>query len=202
MFLGVIIDDKLSFRPHIENTENKVSKGLYALRTAQNFLPKKHLSLIYHALVAPHLSYGITFWHSTTKNHLHKLTVLQKKAIRAISNAEYNAPSAPLFKELRILPLDKLHNFELQKLMFRINHKLLPTPIPTPFTTNAPTHNYRTRFRSTNPMPARTDRHHLTHKSFVHVGPQLWNTLPIDVKNSNSLKSFSKRIKSLLLQIL
>ena len=201
-FLGVIIDDRLSFRPHIENTENKVSKGLYALRTAQNFLPKKHLGLIYHALVAPHLSYGINFWHSTTKNHLHKLTVLQKKAIRTISNAEYNAPSAPLFKELRILPLDKLHNFELQKLMFRINHKLLPTPIPVPFITNAHTHHYRTRYRSTNPMPARTDRHHLTHKSFVHVGPQLWNTLPIDVKNSNSIKSFTKRIKSLLLQIL
>ena len=40
-FLGVIIDDKLSFRTHIKQTENKLSKGLYALRSAKHFLPKK-----------------------------------------------------------------------------------------------------------------------------------------------------------------
>ena len=80
-FLGLNIDDKLSFRTHIRQTENKTSKGLYALRTAKHFLPKKHLTLIYHALIAPHLTYGVNFWHTTTKNHLHKLTILQKKAI-------------------------------------------------------------------------------------------------------------------------
>ena len=198
-FLGLNIDDKLSFRPHIKQTEGKISRGLYALRTAKHFLPKKHLTLIYHALIAPHLTYAINYWHSTTKNHLHKLKILQKKAIRIINHAEYNAPSSTLFKESHILPLEHLHTLELQKLMYRINHKLLPTPIPASFTSNTPTHNYHTRYRSTNPMPARTDRHHLTHKSFVHLGPQLWNTLPTHVKTLTNLKTFSKNIKSTLL---
>ena len=199
-FLGVIIDDKLSFRSHIKQVENKVSKGLYALRTAKHFLPKKHLNLIYHALIAPHLTYGSVYWQSTTKNHLSKLTVLQKKAVRIINKAEYNAPSAPIFKELRILPLQQLHTFELLKLMYRIKNQLLPTPIPIAFSTNAPSHTYPTRYRCSNPMPTQTNRHHLTHRSFVKSGPQLWNSLPSTAKNKQTLKAFSKTTKHRLLE--
>ena len=151
-FLGVIIDDKLTFQQHIKQTENKISKGLYALRTIKNILPKKHLKLIYHALISPHLSYGIPFWHNSTKQHLHRLTILQKKAIRIITNTQYNTPSSPLFKQERILPLEKLHQAELQKLMYRIHHNLIPNPIPSAFSLNPPAHPYRTRYRSTNPM--------------------------------------------------
>lgn len=169
-FLGVTIDDKLSFRTHIKQTENKISKGLYALRSVKHILPKRHLKLIYHALISSHLSYGIIFWHTAAKTHLHRLNVLQKKALRTITNSEYNAPSAPLFKNELILPLDNMYSLELQKLMYKINRNLLPTSTPTAFTTNAPTHTYSTRHRESNPMPTRYNTHHLAqvaHKSFV-----------------------------------
>ena len=198
-FLGVIIDDKLSFHSHIKKTENKVSSGLYALRSVKHILPKQHLKLIYHALISSHLTYGITLWHAAPTKHLHKLTVLQKKAIRTLTNAPYNAPSNPLFKAETILPLDQLHSFELKKLMYKINHNLLPTPIPTIFSANHPTntapHTYLTRYRSTNPMPTRANRHYLSHQSFVRKGPQIWNELPPEIKNINSLKKFCKHIK-------
>jgi len=203
-FLGVIIDDKLSFHSHIKKIENKVSSGLYALRSVKHILPKQHLKLIYHALISSHLTYGITLWHAAPTKHLHKLTVLQKKAIRTITNAPYNAPSNPLFKAENILPLDELHSFELKKLMYKINHNLLPTPIPATFSANHPTnttpHAYRTRYRSTNPMPTRINRHHLTYQSFVQKGPQIWNELPPEIKNMNSLKMFCKYIKSTALE--
>ena len=201
-FLGVIIDDKLSFQQHIKQTENKISKGLYALRTIKNILPKKHLKLIYHALISPHLSYGIPFWHNSTKQRLHRLTILQKKAIRIITNSQYNAPSSPLFKQERILPLEKLHQAELQKLMYRIHHSLIPNPIPSAFSFNPPAHPYPTRYRNTNPMTTQINRHHLSHKSFVHHAPLLWNTLSPDLKNSSSLKQFNKKIKTTLLGLL
>jgi len=198
-FLGVKIDDKLSFQSHIKQTEKKISKGLYALRSVKHILPKKHLKLIYHALVAPHLSYGIIFWHSSAKSHLHRLNVLQKKAIRTITNSDYNAPSEPLFKQENILPLEKIHKFEIQKIMYRINCNLLPTITSNAFAdTHAPVHTHATRYRQTNPMPTRINRHHLSHKSFIQTGPLLWNTLSPDIKNSANLKVFSKRIKALL----
>jgi hypothetical protein len=203
-FLGVIIDDKLSFHSHIKKTENKVSSGLYALRSVKHLLPKQHLKLIYHALISSHLTYGITLWHAAPTKHLHKLTVLQKKAIRIITGSPYNAPSTPLFKTERILPLDKLYSFELKKLMYKINHNLLPTHIPDIFSENHSSyhtpHAYMTRYRRTNPMPTQTNRHHLSHKSFVQKGPQMWNELPPEIKNINTIKKFSHRIKSIIFQ--
>jgi hypothetical protein len=197
-FLGLTIDDKLTFQSHIKQTEKKISKGLYGLHSVKHILPKQHKKLIYHALIAPHLTYGISFWHTHAKTHLHRLNILQKKAIRTITNSEYNSPSEPLFIKEQILPLEKLHIFELQKLMYRLNHNLLPTNIPTAFTTDTPTHTYSTRYRQTNPMPTRLNRHHLTHKSFVQYGPQIWNTLSPEIKNSTNLKIFNKKIKSQL----
>ena len=198
-FLGLLIDDELSFKKHIKQIENKVSKGLYAIRSTQHLIPKKHLRLLYHALIACHLSYGIIYWHSSAKQHLHRLTVLQKKALRIITNAEYNASSTPLFQQENILQLDKLYTLELYRLMYKTNHKLLPTPNPQAFTIAAPNHTYATRHRQTNPMGSRTHRHHLSHKSFIHTGPQLWNTLPLESKNINTLKLFSKHIKRSLI---
>lgn len=198
-FLGVILDEKLSFHSHIKKTENKVSSGLYALRSVKNILPKHHLKLIYHALISSHLTYGVTLWHTASTTHLRRLTVLQKKAIRTITNAPYNSPSIPLFKTEYILPLDQLYLFELKKLMYRINHKLLPTSVPPVFTANPTPHTYTTRYRTTNPMPAQTNRNHLAFNSFIQKGPQVWNALPPELKNITSLKTFGKKIKSSLL---
>lgn len=201
-FLGVIIDDKLTFRPHIKHIENKASKGLYAIRSAKHFLPRKHLQLLYHALISPHLSYGCIFWHSQTKSHLSKLNLLQKKAIRMINNSEYNAHTQPLFKSSKILPLDSINILELQKLMYKINHKLLPTSTPNIFVTNAPDHPYPTRYRRTEPMTTRANRHHLTHRSFANTAPKAWNALSAEDKNMNTLKTFTKRMKNNLLSAL
>ena len=50
-FLGVYIDPKLSFQFHIKNMCNKISRSLYAIRTAKNFLTCTALKSLYFALV-------------------------------------------------------------------------------------------------------------------------------------------------------
>ena len=54
-FLGIIIDDKLSWNAHIDYCKNKLSSGLYAINSAKHILSPKHLKSLYYTLIHPHI---------------------------------------------------------------------------------------------------------------------------------------------------
>ena len=68
-FLGVMIDSKLNFNNHIDMITNKIKSGIFALRNLREFLPKKKLIEVYHALIGSHLRYGILAWGMTTNQN-------------------------------------------------------------------------------------------------------------------------------------
>ena len=50
-----------------------------------------------------------------TKKYICRLEIAQKKAIRAIVGANYNATSSPLFKKLNILKLKDLYDLQIKQ---------------------------------------------------------------------------------------
>jgi hypothetical protein len=64
--------------------------------------------------------------YSGNTTSLKKLRVKQKEAIRAICNAGYRDHTAPLFAQLKILPLDQLIKRNILKFLHCFSHKCLP----------------------------------------------------------------------------
>ena len=58
-FLGVIIDNKLTFERHIVYTKNKISKGLGIITKARKYLNRETLLKLYNAFVFPYLTYCV-----------------------------------------------------------------------------------------------------------------------------------------------
>ena len=56
--LGIILDEKLNFKSHIDKVLTKASKGIAVIKRLRNFLPRKSLITIYKAIIRPHLDYG------------------------------------------------------------------------------------------------------------------------------------------------
>ena len=50
-FLGVIIDNKLSWKDHVAHVASKVSRGLGMIIKARNYLNKKGLITLYYTFV-------------------------------------------------------------------------------------------------------------------------------------------------------
>ena len=125
-FLGVFIDPNLSFQYHIKQICNKISRSLYAIRTAKNFLSQNALKSLYYALVHSHLIYGIQIWGGAANKYINDVVLLQKKAIRTICNAKYNAHTEPLFKSKKILPFYDLSSFFKLLFMYDYINNLLP----------------------------------------------------------------------------
>ena len=91
-----------------------------------HILGMKTLKTLYYTLIHSYLIYCLPIWScGARKSSCKSLFILQKKAIRMISNAKYNDPTAPLFKRLGVLPIEKLSIFHKCKLMHDfINNKL------------------------------------------------------------------------------
>lgn len=57
-FLGLIIDDDLSWKHHIIKVTSKISKLCGIMVRARHYLPIRTLRTVYNAMVYPYLSYG------------------------------------------------------------------------------------------------------------------------------------------------
>ena len=57
-FLGVLLDDNLSWKEHIKYLENKIAKNIGLMYTAKPFLDKESLLALYYSYIHSYLNYA------------------------------------------------------------------------------------------------------------------------------------------------
>jgi len=77
-FLGVYIDERLSWDNHIQQLASKLSKNIGILAKLKYTVPQKVLCLIFSSLVSPYLIYCNLVWACNSANKLKSVVVLQK----------------------------------------------------------------------------------------------------------------------------
>ena len=125
-YLGLILDQKLTFAEQIKMIETKVSRAIEISSKIKPFLSQKTLISLYYSLLHPHLFSGIAIWASTFDSCKQRLRILQNKAMRIITYARYTDSSNPLCFKLSVLKLDDLFNYECANLMHLSNNGRLP----------------------------------------------------------------------------
>ena len=83
-FLGVTLDDKLTFKEHINATKAKVSKLVGLLYRLKNMFPLEVLHTLYYSLIYPHLTYCILAGGSANPTFTYPLIMLQKRICRIL----------------------------------------------------------------------------------------------------------------------
>ena len=103
-FLGLKLDSRLSWKPHIESIQAKVIRKLALLKK----LPGTHwganskiLKTVYTGAVRPTPEYGASAWASTAKMHTNKLDRVQKMGRRTILGAMKSTPIAVMDLNLK-----------------------------------------------------------------------------------------------------
>jgi hypothetical protein len=135
-FLGIIIDEYLTWKYHIAHVNNKVSRSLFAIKQVKHFLPKSSLRTLYFSMIHSHFSYGLLAWGNANKSALHRSIILQKRALRTINNAKYNSHTDPLFKSSNILKLNDLYEHQVILFMFDYLSNKLPISFVNTFVLN------------------------------------------------------------------
>ena len=108
-FLGIIVDNKLSWKLHINNICNIISCNIGLINRLKSHLPQSSIFMLYSSLILPYLNYGLLVWGNTHQTLLESVLLLQKKVIRIICNAPFLSHTDPLFFENNILKIKDLY---------------------------------------------------------------------------------------------
>ena len=123
-FLGLHINSKLSWDTHTNVISKRMSRAVGIIKKLQFVFPKTILLTIYNALILPHINYCLLSW--GTASAVKTIFLIQKRAIRAISSAGYNAHTEPLFKLYNVLKVEDIYNYRLLVLYYNLKHKNVP----------------------------------------------------------------------------
>ncbi len=188
-FLGVIINQHLSWNDHILAVKGKANKSIGILLKIRKHLPLYSLSMLYNCLIHPYFEYCNIVW-GYPSIHLDSLFRTQKKAIRIITNSKWKSHSKPLFDTLSILPLNQLHKFQVGCFVYKSLHNLLPNTFSNYFTLCTQIHHHNTRHSTK--LHVFQSRIKIRANSIRISGVNLWNLLNIKIRNAQSFSVFKK----------
>jgi hypothetical protein len=128
-YCGIRLDEDLTFKYHIDLVREKIMKNSYIINRQKRILDQKTKTMLYSALIKPYLEYGINIYSCTQDSKLKSLITIQKKAVRTIVNAKYNAHTKEIFQKLKLLPFSDLKLLNNLTLAHRIYYEEAPVPI-------------------------------------------------------------------------
>ena len=146
----------------------------------------------------PHLTYCNVAWGNTYSSHVHKLQVLQKRALRLITNSPYRSPSIPLFLQLHCLPFNELVSLNALIFMYKLHVSTSPSLFSDLSVKNSDVHSHNTRQKNLLHQPRVATN--IALKSFYMFCIKEWNLLPSNIKSSTTFSRFKAMSHKYLFQ--
>ena len=126
--LGIILDEKLNFKQHVDNVILKVdNKGISLIKKLHHSLPRKSLITIYKAFLRPLIDYGdIIYDQPQNESFCEKLESVQYKVALAITGAIQGTSREKIYKELGLEALKNRRWYKRLYFIFKIMNEEAP----------------------------------------------------------------------------
>ena len=197
-YLGVILDDHLTFDEHISQVHTRSSQNLGILRRSREYLDTNTSMTLYKSLVLPHLDYCDLVYMNTTVQNLNKLQLIQNGACRSILKAPKETSVDQMHKDLSLPTLAQRREYHMATECYK-SATNPESGLHFMFDWLSNNRARNTRLASSQGMQIPKMKTTQGHKSFRFQGPTCWNKIDKDVKNSNSVMIFKSRmLKSIM----
>ena len=199
-YLGFILDDKLSFLPHVTYVCNKLSKALGIIYALSKFLPRHALLNIYFSLAYSHIVQSVLIWGGNSNYKINCVQILMNKIMRVILNVRSvdhipTMRSNEMYVRLKVLKFKDIYNYFLLKFLRTAFHDRNPVYYKC-FQQWLPNHNHNTRFNKINLPIVRLD---LEKKFAIFQSISTYNKLPMILTQPMSDARFKKLYKTFII---
>ena len=192
-YLGVMIDNKLNWKFHIEHVRAKLSRGNGMISKVRYYVNEQCLLNLYYSFIQSHINYNLLNWTSTYPTLLNNINTKVKSAVRLISFKNKYEHTNPLFIKHKLLPFKDMIKYKQGNFLWKISNGYIGSPITKVFVKNS----YNPlRFNLPNPS-CTLEKHKIVYSSIKY-----WNSLPIEMRRSTTINSFNERHKKHLLNML
>src|SRR5215469_5734156 len=104
-YLGVTLDKRLTWSPHIGQVSKRTAQRMGLLGPLLNRwsqLSIRNGMLLYKQLVRPLMDYACPVWRSAARTHVRRLQVLQSKCLRLVTGAPWYLSNRQIHEDLGV----------------------------------------------------------------------------------------------------
>eukprot|EP00733_Pompholyxophrys_punicea_P001742 Pompholyxophrys_punicea_v1_NODE_993_length_1058_cov_28.130608.p1 type:complete len:202 gc:universal NODE_993_length_1058_cov_28.130608:770-165(-) len=193
------MDSSLSWNEHTKQLLSSLLKYIGFFRIVRTLLPIDGLTQLYSSLIESRLTYGIEVWGTSKTNATYILPLykFQKKLLKTMTFSAMDVKSKPLFEKFKILTIFQLYHYKMSILAYKIikeDQSLakkfgIEQPIPV-----IQLHSHETRNALTQLfIPSILHNRSMSREIF-----KIWNSLPVAIRNLQSLFKFKNQVKQFI----
>ena len=192
--LGVILDEKLNFKQHVDNAISKINKGIVVIKKLRYSLPRNSLITIYKVFLRPLIDYGdIIYDQPHNESFCEKTEAVQYKAALAITGAIQATSRHKIYQELGFESLKSRRWYKRLTCMF----KIMRNEAPDYLINLVPKCEYAINTRNCH-IPMYHCRTDCFKYSFFPSALRDWFKLDESIRNSESTSIFKNKLLSFI----
>ena len=199
MYLGLTIDEVLSWKKHIDDLIASLTRYFSLFYHLRNVIPKKMKLQMFHSYVYTKICYGLQCYGSACKTTKKKVQVICNKLLKVIMKKDSKYSTNKLYKENNLLKIDDMHKY----VVLQFVHKSVyaddnsPETLRTYFVRNDNSHSVRDNLLLNIPRA----RNAIVSTTVYWLGASLWNKLPYHIRKEQDIKTFKEKLKDNMLSM-
>ena len=197
--------NNFNFKEHILYIIEKPTKNINFFSRVSVHLTQWSKITVYNTLIMPHLLFSASILYLANKNEINGLQILQNRVMRIILKEKRDTSIGSMLERLKWLPTEKFLKSQVRILIYKIKNG--PNYFSDKLVTGEAIHSYPTRSNRTNISNRSKNKFYVSTKNkkssenmIYHKGLISFNSLPIDIKNSQNLRIFKIKLREYILR--
>ena len=193
-YLGVLIDNKLNFNKHIDYMVRKSGKKISYFNRLGKYLNSYTKMTLYKSLIAPHFEYCSTVLITANRGQIDKLQIQQNRAMRFILGCDKYTSIRLMLDTLNFLSIEQRVHLNVLTFIFKILNHLTPNYLFDVICPLLNLDNSRRTTRQLTDIQPRFCKTTSAQKSLFYFGVQMYNKLPVKIKQSDTIAKFKREV--------
>lgn len=197
--LGAMLDSQLNMEQHVNSVCRSSYGQIRKIGHIRKFLTTHATKTLVNSLVTSRMDYCNGLLHGVSKSTISKLQNVQHTAARLISKTSRFDHVSPILEDLHWLPV----NYRIKYKILTLTYKALNDKGPVYIKNMLKVYHPKRTLRSQNGSLrlVEEDPRHIKSvtygdRRFEVAAPKLWNALPNGIRDSKSLCSFKRSLKT------
>ena len=189
----ITLDNKLSFESHVSSICKKASQKLHALTRIANYMDLSKRRTLMKTFVISQFNYCPLVWMFHSRKLNNRINSIHERALR-ITYKDYKSSFNELLQKDNAVTIHQRNLQALATEIFKIKNDLSPEIMKEVFELKEPSYNLRSKENSFKRGIVRTTNYGL--QSIRYLARKIWELVPDELKNCQSLHKFEDLIKS------
>ena len=108
-YLGITIDEKLTWNAHVEYVCNSLIKFFSIFKQLRHKVTTNIVRQLYHAFIYSKIKYGLEVYGNTSSRNISKLQVMQNKLLKYVMRFDIRTGTNLLHTTLDIMKVEDIH---------------------------------------------------------------------------------------------